>query len=72
MPRSESQSRWVHLDVELIVAESEKAFLLRIDNQDHWVPKSQISDPDDYAEGDTNCTISVTEWIAEQKGLGDE
>lgn len=62
-------SDWVHLDVEEVVRETDAAFLLRIDGSDHWIPKSQISDPEDYSAGDTGCTISVTEWIAKQKGL---
>lgn len=61
---------WIHIDVDEIVRETEKAFLLRIDDEEVWIPKSQISNPEDYAEGDTNCTVSITDWIANQKGLG--
>jgi len=60
---------WIHLDVELIVKETPKAFLCRIDGDDYWIPKSQVSDPGDYEEGDANCGISVTEFIANEKGL---
>lgn len=61
---------WVHLDVEEIVRETDKALLLRLDDgEEVWIPLTQIADADDYHEGDTNCTVSVTEWIAEQKGL---
>ncbi len=61
---------WVHLDVELIVRETDKAFLLRLeDGREEWVPFSQISDPGDYSEGDEDCCISVTQWLADQKGL---
>lgn len=63
-----SQS-WVHLDVEEVKRETDKAFLVVIDGEQVWIPKSQIDSPDDYEEGDTNCTISVTEWIANEKGL---
>lgn len=65
------QSNWVHLDVTLIKRETEQAFLLVLeDGNETWIPKSQMSDPEDYAEGDTDCTVSITEWIAEQKDLG--
>lgn len=67
-----SASPWVHLDVLLVKKETEKAFLLVLDNDDQdevWVPKSQMSDPDDYSQYDKNCTISVTEYIAREKGL---
>jgi hypothetical protein len=64
-----SASNWVHLDVDEIKRETDKAFLLVIDGDEHWIPKSQISEPDDYEVGDKNLTVSVTEWIAEQKEL---
>lgn len=62
-------SNYVHLQVEKVVAESDKALLLRIDGEEHWVPLSQIADPDDYQKGDEDVEIAVTEWIANQKGL---
>lgn len=65
-------SNWVHLEVDEIVKETEKAFLLRIDGEDdYWCPKSQICDPENYEEGMTDCTVSVTEWWANQEGLGE-
>lgn len=61
---------WVHLDVAEIRSETEKAFLLVLeDGELLWMPKSQISDVDDYSVGDTDAVVSVTEWIANQKGL---
>lgn len=61
---------YVHLEVELITKATGKAFLLVLeDGEQVWMPFSQIADVDDYAEGDEDVTISVTEWIAEQKGL---
>ena len=64
------QGNWIHLDVKLIVKETDRAFLLRLDDDtEHWIPKNQISDPDDYEEGDKDCSVSITEWIAEQKGI---
>ena len=64
-------SSWVHLDVELIVKETDAAFLLLLKERDEtvWIPKGQIESPDDYDEGDRDCTVSITEWIARQKGL---
>lgn len=63
-------SNYVHLDVAKIKRETDAAFRLRLeDGTEYWIPKSQIADPDDYKEGDENCTVSVTEWIAEQKGI---
>jgi hypothetical protein len=62
-------SDWIHLDVEKILQETDKAFLCLIDGEQHWIPKSQVSDPDDYYAGDKDCCISVTEWLAKEKGL---
>ena len=28
-----------------------------------------VSDPSDYAEGDKECTMSISPWIAKQKGI---
>lgn len=60
---------WVHLDVERIKVETTKAFLVVIDGEEYWLPKSQIADADDYCDGDQDVTLSVTEFIAEEKGL---
>ena len=65
-----SSSNWVHLDVDEIVAETEKAFRVRLeDGEEVWLPFSQIADAENYSEGDTDCTISVSEWLAKEKGL---
>lgn len=61
---------YVHLDVLEIEAETEKAFLLRLEDREVWVPFSQIADADDYERGDTDCTVSVTQWFADKEGLG--
>ena len=64
-----SASRWVHLDVDEIKKETNAAFLIRIEGEEYWLPKSQIADADDYEEGDCDVTLSVTEWIATEKGF---
>lgn len=64
-------SNWVHLDVAKIHQESEKAFLMEIDGGEMvWIPKSQISEPEILSAGDEDVTVSITEWIAEQKRIG--
>lgn len=68
----ETASDYVHLDVEEIVKETEKAFLLLLSNgSKHWVPMSVCADSDNYSEGDRNCTVSVRRWFAEKEGLSD-
>lgn len=68
-----SASNWVHLEVAKIVRETDSAFFLELGGErageEQWLPKSQIHASEDYEVGDEDLTISVTEWIAEKKGL---
>ncbi len=65
-----SSSNYVHLDVDEVVRETDKALLLRLEEgEEVWVPLSQIADSDQYGAGDRDCTISVTSWFAEKEGL---
>lgn len=68
------EDEWVHLYVEQIHAETEKAFLIEFEAWDgkFWIPKSQIADAADYAKGkfkSEECQMSITQWIAEQNGI---
>ena len=67
-----SHSGYIHVEVEKVVLEIPKYFLLLIDGSEHWIPKSQIADPDTYERGDENVTVSMTDWIAKQKGIEGE
>lgn len=67
-----SASNYVHVEVDEIVRETEKAFLVRIDDEEFWLPRSQVADDADYEEGDKDCTMSITEFIAKEKGLSYE
>lgn len=58
-----------HLDVQEVLRETEKAFLLLIDGEEHWVPRSCVANADNYSQGDENCTMSVADYICRQKGL---
>ena len=64
-----SASRYVHLEDVSIKRETDTAFLVVIADEEYWIPKSQVADADDYGEGDDGLTLSVTEWICEQKGI---
>jgi hypothetical protein len=58
---------WVTLDVKEILKETEKAFLLHLeDDTTLWVPFSQISDADEYGEGDKNLEMDVTAWFMDK------
>ena len=63
-------SNWVHINVESILRETSAAFLVELeDGTQLWIPKSQMADPDDYKEGMGDCVISITEWLAKEKGI---
>ena len=64
-----SASGYVHIEVEQITGETDKAFFVRYEGQDICLPKSQIIDVEDLAVGDINVTVSITSWLAEQKGI---
>lgn len=65
-----SESRYVHLDFEEIIAETDKALLVRFDDEtEEWIPLSQIADPDEYHAEMGGGTISITKWLVEQKGV---
>jgi hypothetical protein len=64
-----SASRWVHLSCVDVLCEATSSFLLRIGDEQYWIPKSHIADAGDYEAGDDDVKISITKWIAEQKGI---
>jgi hypothetical protein len=67
-----SASGYVHVHVDRVVRETNAALLLEVDGVSEWVPKSQLADPDTYEAGDTNLTVSMTEFIAREKGFEGE
>lgn len=51
------------------IRETEKAVLIKIeDEQEVWVPKSQIHDDSDVWKDGQKGTLVVSQWYAEQKG----
>jgi len=54
-----------------IEKETEKAFLVVVDGEKIWLPKSQVvaDESDPLEEGSEEVDIAITEWIAREKGL---
>ena len=52
-----------------IVQETEDAILLRVEGEEHWLPKSQI----EYIgeRGDTDVEVSIPDWLADEQALSD-
>lgn len=48
---------------------TDKAILVDIDGDEHWIPQSQVhEDSEVYRQGQTG-TLVITQWIAKQRGL---
>jgi hypothetical protein len=47
---------------------TEKAMLLKIAGDEHWVPRSQIEEPEVEEKGDVG-TVLLSKWIAGKLGL---
>jgi hypothetical protein len=63
-------SNWVHLDVAEVLVETDDAFRVSLeDGLEFWLPKSQVSEAGKYEQGDTDCTISITQWLADKLGV---
>jgi hypothetical protein len=51
------------------VRQSEKAYCLKIDGQDKWIPKSVVTDiTEDLVPGES-VDVFVKPWFAEKEGL---
>jgi hypothetical protein len=52
-----------------ILRSTESAVLCLIENEEIWIPQSQIDDESEVWEEGDNGTLVISLWIAEQKGL---
>jgi hypothetical protein len=68
------QSNYTFLDNCDILAETDKAVFVRVrfndgESENIWFPRSQMVDHEDLGVGMKDVTITITEWIAKQKGI---
>jgi len=60
----------VEIDFDEVKATTDKAILVRVGREDHWIPKSQIGEltrsKSRFASGGS---LTIPEWLAEEKGL---
>lgn len=64
-----SASKYVYLEDCDVIKVTDKAALVVYDDEQIWLPLSQMSDPEDLVQGETGVTIGITEWIANEKGI---
>lgn len=66
MAREESWETFNDVSVD---AETPKAILVTLDGEEHWIPKSQISDDSEVYTSGTEGKLIISTWIAKEKGL---
>lgn len=49
---------------------TDKALFCEINEEDHWIPRSQIDDSSEVYEEGHEGELVVSQWIADEKGLG--
>ena len=59
----------VSFDGVTALAETDKAVLCLIDDEEVWIPQGQIHDDSEVWKKGDEGTLIVSEWIAMQKGL---
>ncbi len=63
----------VEIHVDQVRARTDKAVLCEIDGNEYWLPISQTFDggaePWSPEVGDTDITVEIPQWLAEEKGL---
>jgi oxalate decarboxylase/phosphoglucose isomerase-like protein (cupin superfamily) len=61
---------WVEFEQATALRETDAGLLVRVEGEDHWFPKSQISeDSEVYEVASGTGKLIVTEWIAKQRDL---
>ncbi len=58
----------VVVGIATVVKDSDKAVLVRLEDGEVWVPKSQIHDDSEVWKSDQTGTLIVTRWFAEKQG----
>lgn len=64
-----AQSSYVHLEGCYIVHDTLKALLVRYNGEEHWIPRSVVSNGDNFEKGDKDVTISIPARFAEQNDI---
>jgi len=62
-------TKYVHLEGCRVIRDTEKAILIEYNGEQHWLPRSVVSNGDNYEQGDKDLTISIPEKWANEKGI---
>jgi hypothetical protein len=69
-PRFGGHRLSVSIDDVICKAATGKAILVVIEGEEYWIPQSQVDDDSEVWEKDDEGTLVISDWIAEQKGIG--
>lgn len=64
-----SRSACVEFHDVVVIRDSDNAIFVEIEDQEVWIPKSQLHDDSEVYKADTEGTLIISEWIAKQKEL---
>jgi len=72
-PAQWTDKDWVEIDDVTVVYESARAILCQVgdDEEEIWIPLSQIHDDSPVKEQGDEGTLVITRWLAKRKGLVD-
>jgi hypothetical protein len=72
--RTEKVDAVVRIEDVVCMRMTEKALLCVIDDEEHWIPISQIDDDSEVFDDGRNSmgTLVITAWIAKQRGLSND
>lgn len=65
-----SESSFIEIDAVFCVAETEKAVLVRLtDDEEYWVPKSVIGEDSEVQGHNDRGVLVVADWFVKRKGM---
>lgn len=68
--KTETEREVVVLEDVLCIAETAKAIKVILpDNDETWVPKSQVDEDSEVYENNSSGTLIVTRWFADKEGF---
>ena len=53
----------------LCTYQTQKAIKVTIEDEEHWIPQSQVHDDSEVYKVGQRGTLVITRWIAQQRGL---
>jgi hypothetical protein len=55
--------------VDEVLAVTARAILVVIEDEEHWLPKSQIEDAEEFTAGQVEVMVAMPQWLAKERGF---